>query len=83
MKNLYTVSSTKKLIDDYIREGGELFQMRDGVLGLGDFVLYDPSGKLKTYIVHEIALNEWSGGQSIRAYNRMPEKYRAMIERRN
>lgn len=32
-------------------------------------------------IYEEIALNEWSSGQSIRAYNRMPEKYRVMIER--
>lgn len=83
MKSVYTIESTQKLIDDYISEGGELFQMRDGVLGLGDFVLYDLAGNLKTYIVHEIALNEWSSGQSIRAYNRMPEKYRAMIEGRN
>lgn len=81
MRSLYTISSTQKLIDEYLSEGGEIFQMRDGVLGLGDFVLYDMGGKLKTYVVHEIALNEWSSGQSIRAYNKMPEKYRAMIER--
>lgn len=81
MKSLYTISSTQKLIYDYLDAGGEIFQIREGVLGLGDFVLYDMGGNLKTYIVNEIPLNEWSSGQSIRAYNKMPEKYRAMIER--
>lgn len=81
MKSVYTIESTQKLIDDYINAGGELFQMREGVLGLGDFVLYDISGKFKTYIVREVYLNEWSSGQSIRAYNKIPGKYMAMIEK--
>lgn len=81
MKSIYTIESTQRLIDEYLNEGGSIFQMQEGVLGLGDFVLYDMGGRLKTYIVHEVVLNEWSSGQSIRAYNRMPEKYRAMIER--
>ena len=81
MKSLYTIESVQRLINDYLSKGGELFQMRDGVLGLGDFILYDLSGKYKTFVVHQVALNERSSAQTVRAYNKMPEKYRSMIER--
>lgn len=81
MKSVYTIESTQKLINEYLNAGGEIFQIRDGVLGFGDFVLYDPCGKLKTFVSHEVALNDWGSAQSIRAYNKMPEKYQNMIER--
>lgn len=77
---LYTVSSTEKLIADYLNAGGQMLQMREGVLGCGDVLLYDDGGKLKTFVIHEVALNEWSSAQKIRGYNKMPEKYRAMVE---
>lgn len=81
MKSLYTIESVQRLVNEYLSNGGELFQICEGVLGLGDFILYDLSEKYKTYVVHEVALNEWSSAQTVRAYNKMPEKYRAMIER--
>lgn len=81
MQSIYTVSSVEQLIQKYIEQGGEMLQMREGVLGCGDVLLYDPSGKLKTYVIREIYLNEWSSGQTVRAYNKMPKKYRAMIDK--
>lgn len=29
----------------------------------------------------EVAINEWSGGHKVRGYNRMPEKYRALLDK--
>lgn len=80
---VYTIESTQKLIDDYTEKGGSVFQIQDGVLGLGDLVLYDERepAKLKTFVIREVALNEWSNAQTIRAYNKIPEKYRVMIEK--
>lgn len=80
---LYTISSTQKLIDEYTEKGGCVFQIQEGILGLGDLVLYDERepAKLKTFVIREIALNEWSNAQTIRAYNKMPKKYRDMIEK--
>lgn len=81
--NVYTIESTQKLIDEYTEKGGSVFQIQAGVLGLGDLVLHDERepAKLKTFVIREIALNEWSSVQTIRAYNKIPEKYRVMIEK--
>lgn len=38
-------------------------------------------GKLKTYVIREVAINEWSSGHKVRGYNRMPEKYRALLDK--
>lgn len=77
---LYTISSVEKLIANYLERGGQMLQMREGVLGCGDVLLYDECGKLKTYVIHEVALNSWNSAQKVRAYNKMPEKYRKMME---
>ena len=78
--NIYTTTSAENLIARYMEKGGEMLQLREGTLGVGDVLLYDTFGKLKTFVIREIALNEWSSGQTIRGYNRLPEKYRAMID---
>lgn len=79
MQTLYSVSAVEGLIARYLRYGGERLELREGVLGCGDIPLYDPNGKLKTYVITEIALNEWSSGHTIRGYNKMPKKYLAMV----
>lgn len=80
-RTLYTVSSVEKLIADYLEAGGQMLQMREGVLGCGDVLLYDEGGRLKTYVIREIALNEWSSGQTVRSYRKIPAKYQALVNR--
>lgn len=75
VETLYTTSSVGRLIAEYLDAGGQMLQMRDGVLGHGD------AGKLKTYVIREVAINEWSSGHKVRGYNRMPEKYRALLDK--
>ena len=72
VQTLYTTSSVGRLIAEYLDAGGQMLQMREGVLGHGDVLLYDDAGKLKTYVIREVAINEWSSGHKIRGYNRMP-----------
>ena len=79
MTSTYNIEKTINLIQDYINAGGEALQIRDGVLGLGDILLYDLSGKLKAFVIKEIALNEWCSAHKIRGYNKIPGKYKAMI----
>lgn len=78
--NLYTSEAISNLLDRYIDAGGELYEMREGVLGHGDLLLYDFSGKLKTIVIREVALNEWSSAHTVRTYNKMPAKYLKMLE---
>ena len=32
-------------------------------------------------MLQEVAINEWSSGHKVRGYNRMPEKYRALLDK--
>lgn len=78
--NLYSSEAVSDLISKYTDAGGEMYEMRESVLGHGDLLLYDFSGKLKTIVIREVALNEWSSGHTVRAYNKMPAKYLKMLE---
>lgn len=78
---VYSIESAQALIENYMNEGGSFLEMCEGVLGLGDFLLYDESGKLKFFVVREVALNEWSSGQTIRAHKKIPKKYLSIIEK--
>lgn len=77
---LYPFETIDDLACRYADAGGEIYEMREGILGSGDLLLYDLSGKLKTIIVREIALNEWSSAHSVRRYNKMPAVYRKKLE---
>ena len=73
VQTLYTTSSVGRLIAEYLDAGGQM--------GHGDVLLYDDAGKLKTYVIREVTINEWSSGHKVRGYNRMPEKYRALLDK--
>ena len=76
---MYSSSDMDKLILRYLQSGGEMLQIRAGILGVGDVLLYDMSGKLKTFVITEVALNEWSSTHKLRGYHKMPKKYAAML----
>lgn len=76
----YDCAQVQNLIDRYTKEGGQTFQMREGTLGYGDLMLYDESGKLRTFIIHEVFQSCWSSVHAIRGYNKMPKKYKNMLD---
>lgn len=80
MSSVYSISATDAFVYEYTVKGGQIFQISEGCLGLGDLVLFDPRGRMKTYVIREVYLNEQSSGQTIRGYNKMPGKYRKMLE---
>lgn len=75
---IYSYKDAQKIIDRYISKGGEAIQTEEGVLGIGNWICF--GGGLKTCIITEVYLNEWSGGQTIRLYNKMPKKYQKKLE---
>lgn len=77
---LYSFREAEKLINRYLEAGGNAIQTSDGVLGIGNWILYDYSNKLKCFVITEIYLNCWSSAQKIRSYNKIPKKYLAQIE---
>lgn len=75
---IYDCTKIKSLIDLYFNKGGEMVKVEEGVLGYGKIILFGIG--LKTTIVNEIYLNEWSSGHTIRKYNKCPKKYKKIIE---
>lgn len=78
MATMYTLSSCEDVMNQYINAGGEVITLEEGVLGLGLVVCFGEG--LKTCIITERYLNEWSSGHIIRFYNKMPKKYATMID---
>lgn len=66
------------LINRYINRGGNCVELIEGVLGFGVTMLY--GNGLKTFIIKEYYINEWTSGHTIRAYNKTPKKYEKMLE---
>ena len=71
---LYTLEAVDSLINQYIDKGGQVVTIEEGVLGYGTLLLYGDG--LKTSVVKEIYLNEWSSAHTIRSYNETPKKYK-------
>ncbi len=78
MKSLYTCSAVEKLMNAYAEKGGEITEIEEGSLGYGFMILHGEG--LKTTVVKEVYINEWSSGHTIRKYNKCPEKYRKILE---
>lgn len=70
---IYSLSTVDELINHYEKNSGNIDEKEEGCLGYGTLVLSAPG--LKTAIVREVYLNEWSSGHSIRFYNKTPAKY--------
>lgn len=75
---LYTCSAIDELVDKYIERGGFVAEVIEGTLGWGTTLMYGEG--LKTCVVQEVYLNEWSSAHKVRFYNTMPKKYERMLE---
>ena len=76
--SLYALSAVQQTIDAWIEAGGQIDTVEEGTLGWGLTVCHGEG--LRTAIIKEVPLNEWSSAHTIRIYNKMPKKYRAMLE---
>ena len=75
---LYNYKAVEQLMNQYIEQGGNVHILDEGSLVYGLVVCEGEC--LKTAVIKEVYLNEWSSAQSIRLYNNMPKKYAKMIE---
>ena len=74
----YTLEACENLMQKYYERGGEIVTVKEGCLGLGTVICYGEG--LKTTIITEHYLNEWGSKHTIRMYNKMPKKYKAMLK---
>lgn len=76
---LYAYTSIDEFIIRYIKKGGQAYCIDEGVLASGDWILFDAKGKLISCIIKEVYISDYSSGQSLRKYRKLPEKYAKMI----
>lgn len=74
---LYNCTAIEKLAQKYYEKGGEVVEIEPGSLGYGLTIMHGEG--LKTAVIREVYINEWSSGHKVRIYNKMPEKYRIML----
>ena len=75
---LYALSAVEQTIDAWIEAGGQVDTVQEGTLGYGLTICHGDG--LKTAVITEVPLNEWSSAHKIRFYNEMPKKYREMLD---
>lgn len=78
MATIYSYSAVEDLLNRYSDSGREWIGytipggLIDGMIITGD--------RLKTAIIKEVYLNEWSSGATIRLYKKIPAKYARIVE---
>lgn len=75
---IYSYDAVTKLMNHYIENGGAVYELEEGSLAQGLTVCVCDG--YKTAVIKEVYLNEWSSGQTVRLYNRIPKKYDKMID---
>lgn len=70
---MYGLQACESLINRYIQNGGNVVTIEEGTLGLGLIVCY--GNGLKTAIIREVYLKEWTSTHSVKFYNKMPKRY--------
>ena len=75
---LYALSAVEQTINAWIAAGGQVDTVEEGTLGYGLTICHGDG--LKTAVITEVPLNEWSSAHKIRFYNEMPKKYRQMLD---
>lgn len=75
--NLYSCTAVLELLNRYLAKGGEVIEVEEGCLGYGTVICV--GNGLKTIVIKEVFINEWSSGHTIRKYNKLPKKYSEMI----
>ena len=77
-QSIYSYKAVENLVEQYEKTGKEFYHfVIAGCLCDNHIICGDG---LKTAIIREVGLNEWSSGQTIRMYNKTPEKYSKIID---
>lgn len=71
-----TNEQINRLADRYVEKGGVIYTIEGS---LNDNYILSGAG-LKTMIIKEIPLNDWSSCNVIKRYNKCPKKYERVME---
>lgn len=78
----FTSKAADELIQKYIDAGGNVVQIQEGSLAIGDWVLYsDDNPRLYAFAIREVYLNEWSSDVLITRYKTTAKLPRRLMRR--
>lgn len=81
-KKLYSYKAVDELRDRLRDElGYTSIQLREGVLGSGDFLCIAPDDKHYHFLIREVYLNEWSSAHTIRRLSKISKALQNEIEK--
>lgn len=80
-KNI-SLKTAENLISNFVNAGGNFYQLEDGGVGLGLVVLDGRGHGLRSFVIEEFFLSEWSSGHRLKIYTHgeLPRKYAKAIE---
>jgi len=76
---LYTNDAVDKMTAKYLERDGEVTIIEEGCLACYGLAICSGEG-LKFCIIKEVYLNEWSSGNSIKLFNKLPKKYQTLLD---
>lgn len=74
MGTLYSYRAADELISTMFERSYECINLREGVLGSGDWVLIAPDEEHYNFVIREVVLNEWSSAHTIRRCKKLSQK---------
>ena len=78
----YRLSAVEDLINRYVERGGEVaIEIVEGSLGYGTTICFGDG--LKTAVIQEHFENSQSSTHTITMYNKMPKKYKLILDHEN
>ena len=78
----YRLSAVEDLINRYVERGGEVaIEIVEGSLGYGTTICFGDG--LKTAVIQERFENSQSSTHTITMYNKMPKKYKLILDHEN
>ena len=79
-KRLYTCGAIDNALAKLDSDGYELVQLREGVLGCGDWCCIPPREGMYYFIIREVPLNCWSSAHSVRRHMKLGKTLQAELE---
>lgn len=78
--NYYTYEAAEKMIDTLTEKGYTPISLREGTLGIGDWVLVAPEENMYNFVIREVYINPWKSGHTIRRCGKISKALQAEID---
>ncbi len=76
----FDTETIKNFIAETETLGYEMQFLREGVCGLGDFILWAPDNNFKNFLIREVYENEWTSRHTVEQFTKVTKKLQKIID---